>query len=233
MRYLVVGRHPWNRQHFDEMLSERPEQWQFAGDPASLQAATANCEDLRYIFFLHWSEHVPDSIHTRLECVCFHMTDLPYGRGGSPLQNLISSGHRETMLTALRMAEEFDAGPVFMKRPLSLEGGTAEEILARSSRLSCEMAIQIALLEPEPEEQVGDILTFRRRYPGQSELPLQASDLLSVFDHIRMLDAEGYPRAFLHVGNYKLEFTRAGLYHDGIRADVKISLIDATKGEDQ
>ncbi len=25
----------------------------------------------------------------KFECVCFHMTDVPYGRGGSPLQNLI------------------------------------------------------------------------------------------------------------------------------------------------
>ena len=56
----------------------------------------------------------------RFECVCFHMADVPYGRGGSPLQNLIARGHRETKLTALRMVEDFDAGPVYSKMPLCL-----------------------------------------------------------------------------------------------------------------
>lgn len=30
--------------------------------------------------------------------------------GGAPLQNLIQRGHRDTMLTALRMVREMDAG---------------------------------------------------------------------------------------------------------------------------
>ncbi len=77
-----------------------------------------------------------------IECVCFHMTDVPYGRGGSPLQNLIVRGHRETRLTALRMTSELDAGPVYLKRNLSLEGG-AEEIYLRASALSAEMIQQI------------------------------------------------------------------------------------------
>ena len=28
-------------------------------------------------------------IFENFNCIIFHMTDLPYGRGGSPLQNLI------------------------------------------------------------------------------------------------------------------------------------------------
>jgi len=55
------------------------------------------------------------------------MTYMPYGRGGSPLQNLIVRGYRHTKLTALRMVEEFDAGPVYLKEDLCLEGN-AEEI---------------------------------------------------------------------------------------------------------
>ena len=39
---------------------------------------------------------------------------------------------------------------------------------------------------------------------------------------IRMLDADGYPKAFVRVGKYKLEFTRASRTLDGVYADVKI-----------
>jgi len=83
------------------------------------------------------------------------MTDVPFGRGGSPLQNLIVRGLRETKFTALRMSGEFDAGPVYMKEVMPLEGG-AEEIYLRASRLSGEMIERIIRLEPKPAEQKGE-----------------------------------------------------------------------------
>ena len=62
------------------------------------------------------------------------MTDLPYGRGGSPLQNLIQRGHNTTMLTALRCNEGCDTGDIYLKRSLSL-CGTAEEIFIRADTI--------------------------------------------------------------------------------------------------
>ena len=46
----------------------------------------------QFIFFPHWSFMIPPEVFQHYECVIFHMTDVPYGRGGSPLQNLISRG---------------------------------------------------------------------------------------------------------------------------------------------
>lgn len=104
----------------------------------------------KYIFFLHWSWKVPLEIINNYECVCFHMTDVPYGRGGSPLQNLVVRGHRRTKLTALRMTEDFDAGPVYLKKDLTL-GGNAEEIYIRACYLSAEMIHRIVLEHPKPQ----------------------------------------------------------------------------------
>ncbi len=225
MRYLVAGRHPWNQQHFDELTDSRCQGWEFCNSPEQLIKLTGVSCEYRFIFFLHWSEKIPEHLLARYECICFHMTDVPYGRGGSPLQNLIARGHRKTVLTALRMTAEFDAGPVYMKRELSLEGGSAEEIYQRASRLSCEMAKEIAASEPQPTEQVGEVVVFKRRKPAESQLPVNSSDLMNVFDHIRMLDAEGYPQAFLEIGNLRFEFSRSALYHDRIQADVKITKV--------
>ena len=58
-------------------------------DPEDLTPERLASLDPRYVFFLHWSWKIPAEIHTRFECVIFHMSDVPYGRGGSPLQNLI------------------------------------------------------------------------------------------------------------------------------------------------
>ena len=61
------------------------------------------------------------------------MTDLPYGRGGSPLQNLIIRGHKKTKISALRMVNELDAGPIYFKRSLSLNGN-AQKIYSSCSK---------------------------------------------------------------------------------------------------
>jgi methionyl-tRNA formyltransferase len=180
----------------------------------------------RYVFFLHWSWKVPLDLLETYECVCFHMTDVPYGRGGSPLQNLIVRGHRETKLTALRMVESFDAGPVYLKESLSLEGN-AEEILIRSSYLAARMIGQLIEHEPKPLPQSGEPVNFRRRKAAESRLP-QPARLEDLHDFIRMLDADGYPKAFFEYGGFRFEFSRAALYDQQIKADVTITPINTS-----
>ena len=55
-----------------------------------------------YVFFPHWSYKIPTEIFNAYECVIFHMTDVPFGRGGSPLQNLVVRGIYETKISALK-----------------------------------------------------------------------------------------------------------------------------------
>jgi len=219
--YLVLGCKPWNRRIFDELLRPLPGRWHYAGSPSDFSSSLVEEVSPRYIFFLHWSWKVPDEIVDAYECVCFHMTDVPFGRGGSPLQNLIVRGLRETRLTALRMTREFDAGPVYMNEPLSLEGG-AEEIYLRAARLSAKMIQRIIQREPKPKAQRGAPVNFKRRKPEESEVKTVAS-LEELFDFIRMLDAEGYPRAFLQHSGFRFEFSRPALYDGRIVADVKIT----------
>ena len=98
----------------------------------------------------------------KYECVAFHMTDLPFGRGGSPLQNLILRGFKETVITAFRVTDEWDAGPIYLKRPLSLEG-TAQEIFDRASRIIYNDMIPFILMNDiVPAPQTGEVVVFHR-----------------------------------------------------------------------
>jgi len=225
--YLVLGCKPWTRRIFDQTLQILPGRWHYVGRPADLSFDLVKKISPRYIFFLHWSWKVPDEIVDRFECVCFHMTDVPFGRGGSPLQNLIVRGVRETKLTALRMSRKFDAGPVYMKEPLSLEGG-AEEIYLRAARLSANMIQRMIQLEPRPVPQRGKVVKFKRRKPEDSEIGAPTS-LEELYDFIRMLDAEEYPRAFLLHSGFRFEFSRPALYEGRIVADVRITRADDKK----
>lgn len=189
-------------------------------DPKNLQIELLEQLVPTWIFFPHWSWIIPEKVHERFRCVIFHMADVPYGRGGSPLQNLIVRGHKKTMLTALRCVAGVDAGPVYMKKPLSLEG-TAEEILRRASSLMPEMIVELVTRTIEPVPQHGEVVEFKRRTLKDGDMvPLEKLD--QVYDFIRMLDAAGYPPAFMEVGKFRLEFSSALFKDNEIIAQVKI-----------
>lgn len=222
--YIFASCKSWHRESFDHLRNEFIASWCYVSNPAELEEALAKKKP-RYIFFLHWNWIVPEAIYESYECVCFHMTDVPYGRGGSPLQNLILKGHTRTMLTALRMVKELDAGPIYAKRPLSLDG-SAEEIYIRGGKLSIELIQWMIEHNPHPTPQGGEVVIFKRRKPEQSSLPNSGS-LRNAYDFIRMLDADGYPNAFLEHGDYRINFREARLDGDRVIAKVEISLQSA------
>tara|TARA_B100000676_G_C17950435_1_gene771734 strand:+ start:394 stop:861 length:468 start_codon:yes stop_codon:yes gene_type:complete len=149
------------------------------------------------------------------------MTDLPYGRGGSPLQNLIVRGKEKTVISAIRCVERMDAGPVYTKKPLSLMG-SATEIFLRMDRVIEDMIVEILETNPDPAPQKGETVVFNRRKPEDGNWR-DAKTLNEVYDYIRMLDAEGYPPAYVYIGEYKLEFSGANKEGNSILAKVKIT----------
>ena len=173
-----------------------------------------------YIFFPHWSWIIPREIYSKFTCIIFHMTDLPYGRGGSPLQNLIVRDHKDTVVSALKCDAELDAGPIYLKRPLSLRG-TAEDILRRASDLVAKMIIEIVRLQPKPVDQVGEVVEFKRRQSVDGCIS-QLDSLARIYDYIRMLDADGYPKAYIETPSMHLEFTNAKINDDCVEAIVRI-----------
>ena len=174
-----------------------------------------------YILMPHWSYIVPDEITQNWNCVVFHMTDLPYGRGGSPLQNLIVRGYKETKISAIKVTSTIDGGPVYMKKPLTLEG-SAQEIFVRCSDVIFKEMIPKFLEERlEPVEQTGEPVLFKRRTEKDGEITSDM-ELDKIYDYIRMLDAEGYPRAYIEFGEYRLSFENAVLLENGDIVEAKV-----------
>ena len=220
MSNIIACQRPWCERLVDRLQKKTKSTFKLITDKASLNID--NLEQLapEYIFFPHWSDIIPAAIYENFQCVIFHMTDLPYGRGGSPLQNLIVHGHQQTVISAIQCVKDLDEGPLYLKRPLSLLGN-AEEIYIRANESIEEMIVEILRERPVPRQQVGEVVHFQRRKPEQGDWSTVQS-LEEVFDYIRMLDAEGYPSAFVKVGPFRLEFTRASRRTNHIHADVKI-----------
>lgn len=173
------------------------------------------------IFIPHWSYIIPAEIYNNFTCIVFHMTDLPFGRGGSPLQNLIVRGITETQITALKVEKGLDTGDYYLKKPLNLNG-TAKEIFLRSRFIVQDMIAEIIEKKPAPQKQQGEVIDFKRRKPEDGNIK-ELKELEDIYDYIRMLDCEGYPLAFLENEHFRFEFSRASLKTDKeILADVRI-----------
>jgi methionyl-tRNA formyltransferase len=185
-----------------------------------LEELSKNLIEGTRIFFPHWSWIIPSEIYSLHECVMFHMTDLPFGRGGSPLQNLLISGLEETVISAFRCVKDLDGGPVYSKVPLSLNGA-ANEIFKRVDSIISRQILDLINNPVEPIPQTGEPTYFTRRTAAQSTF----SEDLAIKDihrMIRALDAPGYRKANIKYVKLTYYFTNAHLDDGQLCASVRI-----------
>lgn len=166
---IIVSSKKWDQKCAVKIGRELDEEIIFLNDASQINYENINKYSPKYVFFLHWSEYIPAEVYENFECIVFHMTDLPFGRGGSPLQNLIVRGIYETQLSAIRCTGELDSGAVYLKRALSLYGN-AEGIYLRSTEIAKEMIIELIKSSVKVQEQHGEITVFKRRKPQDGNI---------------------------------------------------------------
>lgn len=223
-KYIVATIKNWNINQYHKTIPKLKGSWHLITNPKKLTFKYVKSINPRYIFFPHWSEKVDKKITSNFECICFHETDVPYGRGGSPIQNLIIRGHKNTVVTALRMMNKLDAGPVYFKYPLKLNG-TAQEIYERATKIIFNIINNMINNKLEPIAQTGKPVIFKRRKMEQSVITKKIKSLNKLYNYIRMLDAETYPRAYLHYGNLKIELTKPKIKKGQLTAQTNIKII--------
>jgi len=208
--YIILSEKSWHRETFASLKNKFPDHHWILIDNKD-EFTLENLEEINplKIFIPHWSHIIPSKIFSNFECIVFHMTDLPFGRGGSPLQNLIVRGKKGTKISALKVEEGIDSGPIYLKKGLELFG-TAKEIFLRSADVIEEMISEIIIKNLKPFPQEGEVVNFKRRKPSQSNIA-ELDSLEKMYDFIRMLDCEGYPRSFLENDHFRFEFSRAAL----------------------
>jgi methionyl-tRNA formyltransferase len=176
----------------------------------------------RYIFFPHWNWRVDSEIFERYECVVFHTSPLPFGRGGSPIQNLILRNIEKAPVCALRMTEILDGGPIYDSIEVSLDG-TITKIFSKIAVCVEKLIIKICQKNIKPKEQSGDVVTFNRLTYADNELSSEYT-IKQLYDRIRMVDGLDYQRAYINFGKNKIEFTEAHLDKNCLIAKIKMQI---------
>jgi len=212
---IVATVKEWNIKNYFSLTEKYENKFNFhlITNPDELNSNFIKDINPKYIFFPHWSWIIPEDIYKNYECIVFHMTDLPFGRGGSPFQNLIMEEIYDTKMSALKVSEGLDTGDIYIKEPFNISMGSAEENFIKLSSIVFKKMIP-KLLDNDivPVKQTGKVTTFKRRTPEQSNIgPLETKSIPKLYDFIRMLDAEGYPKAYLELAGAKIEFSEVHL----------------------
>ncbi|MDA9811368.1 methionyl-tRNA formyltransferase [Flavobacteriaceae bacterium] len=209
-KFLLLSNKSWHESLFKKLNSSfTNSEWIHIKSDDLFTLEKLNEIQPKIIFIPHWSKIISEEIYSNFKCILFHMTDLPYGRGGSPLQNLILRDHKTTKISAIKVTKGIDEGPIYLKKDLDLSG-TAEQIFIRSSNIIYSMITEIISKSIIPKKQLGKVTNFTRRNPNQSDIS-KLDDLNKLHNFIRMLDCDGYPKAFIETRNFRLEFEKSEL----------------------
>lgn len=174
-----------------------------------------------WAFFFHWGQHIPEKVYKNHRCVTLHVSNLPHGRGGSPIQNQIMDNITFTRVNALVTTDPFDSGDVYCSKEISLQG-SLDDIWSTLARAAIHLIETCIFENPTPTPQKGTPHVYKRLY--NNELKTTNIDSMeAIYDQIRMLDGEGYPTTYIDHGDLRLEFSRAKFDGEEVLCDVRIS----------
>ncbi len=133
-----------------------------------------------------------------------HESDLPKGKGWSPLTWQILEGKNQIPITLFEAANKVDSGDIYMQDEIVLSG---YELLPEIKNLQGEATIELILKfvelysNIEGVKQIGESTFYAKRTPKDSELDVNKT-INEQFNLLRVVDNERYPAYFIK-GNYK------------------------------
>ena len=205
MRIACIGYRDWALGIYDELARQTDHQYLIFRSRAQFDESVLNDFKPVLVLFYGWSWIVNDSIIEDFPCIMLHPSPLPKYRGGSPLQNQIIAGEKQSAVTLFLMDKGVDTGSILAQKSYSLEG-SLDEIFERISCLGVELTLEIISngLRPVPQNN-EEATCFQRRAPEQSEITIeeiQGESADYLYNKIRMLQSP-YPNAFIRTSDGK------------------------------
>ena len=161
------------------------------------------------LIFVGWSEIIQSEIIQNHICICLHPSDLPKYRGGTPIQHQRINGIKKTKLTAFRMDNGIDSGPIIYKMDMSIDGHM-KDIFSSLTSASVKIIHEIIMNQNDtflnglPQKDEESTL-YKRRKPQDSEITideLKNSSSEQLYDKICSLE-DPYPNAFIKTNDNK------------------------------
>jgi methionyl-tRNA formyltransferase len=152
-------------------------------------------------FFLGCEEIVGRSLlNLNQHNLVVHASDLPQGKGWSPLTWKILGGENQIPVVLFEAAELVDSGRIYLKHTmeftgLELIGELRDELAITTFKLCNQFIEQYPSIVEQALEQNGEASFYPRRTPQDSRLRPELS-IQEQFQMLRVADNEKYPCYF-------------------------------------
>ena len=166
---------------------------------ANLYTSIKDCPPCDICFMLSCIKIVPLSfLKINSHNIVVHASDLPKGKGFTPIKWQILEGKNVIPLTLFEAVEQCDAGPFYFKDSITLEGHElldeiqnimAHKIIDMCVKYACNVDIY------KPIIQVGES-TMYRKFTNEDDYIDVRSSIVEIFDRRRIADSKRFPVKF-------------------------------------
>ena len=157
------------------------------------------------ILWYGWSWLVDNIFVDEYTSIMLHPSPLPKYRGGSPIQNQIINGEKNSAVTLFKMTRKLDDGDIYKQLPFSLKG-SLDDIFNRIIKLGYKATLEIINNNYTLKKQINSEATYYKRlHPSNSEITMEEiknSSAEYLYNKIRMLN-DPYPNAYLKTSDNK------------------------------
>lgn len=174
-----------------------------------------------FCFYLSFSKIVPAETLSKFKHnLVVHESDLPAGRGWSPLSWQILEGRKEIAIVMFEANDEVDGGSIYFRDLMKFDGSELVDelrgIQADATLKLCDEFIKNYPTLKGAVKQSGESTFYARRSPADSQLDSDKS-LREQFNLIRIADNASYPVYFEIDGNfYELWVTKKGVLNSDL-----------------
>ena len=204
----------WINPHIARMLSK----WLNDGHTVTWTSDAALLSPGDLCFFLSYGRIVDGrTLGLHHHNLVVHASDLPKGRGWSPMTWQVLEGRREIPVTLFEAAEAVDSGPIFDQCWLQTSGlELIDELREALGRATTELCERFVAEYPESAStsrpQQGQPTFYAKRRPRDSRIDIDRT-LREQINLLRIADPERYPAWF------ELENARFGVFLKRLDAD--------------
>ena len=156
-----------------------------------------------YTFFLSCENKISSNVLSNSTYnYLIHESDLPAGKGWSPVTWQILEGKKEIVVSLIEVNSSIDSGDILLQNVMKLNGSELiNEIRDVQWQKSKELILEVLNSHKSiiPTKQVGQSTYYPRRTPADSELNISKS-IDDQFNLLRVVDNDRYPAHFYKNG---------------------------------
>lgn len=167
-----------------------------------------------FLFLISCNEIIRENITNLYKhSLVIHASDLPHGRGWSPLSWQILEGKEKIKLSLIEANQKVDTGKIWLQKDMIFSNDMIFEEINKTLFESEIFLINQALknyhdIEPNKQDKKDGLKTYKKRNPEDSKLDIN-KDIKSQFNLIRIADPNRYPAFFIiHGRKYKLKLEK-------------------------